>query len=277
MGFLLRKSPYSLPPEQYGGARKRVFIGLMLGVCLVLCLLLALFFLLPWTDWAVPQRWLPALSTGLGVACIAVLCWLCLTLVFHMYTGRQLPGVAGVRHATVRLFFPLMELLARAVGLDRDRLRRSFIKVNNELVLSSLRPVQPGQLLLLLPHCVQRAACDCRLVHHVDNCRRCGFCPVAALLRLRDAYGVHLAIATGGTVARRIVVNLRPQAIIAVACERDLTSGIQDSYPVPVFGVLNERPHGPCMDTLVPLPALESIVRRFLGLPPAASGGACCD
>ena len=28
--MFLRKSPYSLPPEQYGGGRKRIFIGLML-------------------------------------------------------------------------------------------------------------------------------------------------------------------------------------------------------------------------------------------------------
>ena len=73
-------------------------------------------------------------------------------------------------------------------------------------------------------------------------------------------------IATGGTIARRIVVQTRPRCIIAVACERDLTSGIQDSYPLPVFGVLNQRPHGPCVDTLVPMKALEDAVRIFLGL-----------
>ena len=86
------------------------------------------------------------------------------------------------------------------------------------------------------------------------------------LLNLRDKYGVRLAIATGGTIARRIVVQTRPRCIIAVACERDLTSGIQDSYPLPVFGVLNQRPHGPCVDTLVPMNALEDAVRIFLGL-----------
>jgi len=33
---------------------------------------------------------------------------------------------------------------------------------------------------------------------------------------------------------------------------------------LPVFGVLNERPHGPCLDTLVPLPELERALRHFL-------------
>lgn len=66
-------------------------------------------------------------------------------------------------------------------------------------------------------------------------------------------------------IARRIVVQTRPRCIVAVACERDLTSGIQDSYPLPVFGVLNQRPCGPCLDTLVPLGALEEAIRLFLG------------
>ena len=61
-------------------------------------------------------------------------------------------------------------------------------------------------------------------------------------------------------------MQTKPRCIIAVAGERDLTSGIQDSYPLPVFGILNQRPHGPCVDTLVPMNALEDAVRIFLGL-----------
>ena len=33
---MLRKSPYSLPASQYGGGRKRIFIGLIRGRCLLL-------------------------------------------------------------------------------------------------------------------------------------------------------------------------------------------------------------------------------------------------
>jgi hypothetical protein len=60
-------------------------------------------------------------------------------------------------------------------------------------------------------------------------------------------------------------VQKRPQLIIAVACERDLTSGIQDTYPLPVYGILNRRPFGPCFNTEVPLGEVERIIRRFVG------------
>jgi hypothetical protein len=56
-----------------------------------------------------------------------------------------------------------------------------------------------------------------------------------------------------------------------VACERDLSSGIQDTYPLPVYGVLNERPHGPCLDTMVQLDHVEKALRMFLKTPPAAT------
>jgi len=71
-------------------------------------------------------------------------------------------------------------------------------------------------------------------------------------------------VATGGTLARRIVVEKKPDIIIAVACERDLTSGIQDSFPIPVFGVLNMRPFGPCYDTDIDLDLVEKGIATFL-------------
>ena len=62
-----------------------------------------------------------------------------------------------------------------------------------------------------------------------------------------------------------------------MACERDLSSGIQDTYPIPVYGVLNERPHGPCLDTLVNLNNLEAAIRRFLSAQQLEQIDAACS
>jgi hypothetical protein len=85
------------------------------------------------------------------------------------------------------------------------------------------------------------------------------------LVVLSHKYHVPISVATGGTLARRIVVEKKPEVIIGVACERDLTSGIQDSYPIPVFGILNHRPFGPCYDTDVDLGLVERGIITFLG------------
>ena len=73
-----------------------------------------------------------------------------------------------------------------------------------------------------------------------------------------------MAIATGGTLARQAVKKVRPKAILAVACERDLTSGIQDVFPLPVIGVLNERPNGPCYNTRVDMKKVETAIQEFV-------------
>ncbi|WP_243439432.1 DUF116 domain-containing protein [Fundidesulfovibrio soli] len=246
-------------------SRKRLFIGLISASTLVVCCVLALLWIVPTIGLSqIHPMAVPVWGAVMGVAILLVL-WACLGLTFSVAMGRHLPFTRRMRGLTIKLFLPLMIIIARIFGISKERVRNSFIKVNNELVLAEGKRYEPGQVLLLLPHCLQSSRCSVRLTYDIFNCKRCGQCPVHGLLALTEAYGVHMAIATGGTIARRIVVQTRPRLIIAVACERDLASGIQDAYPLPVFGVLNERPQGPCLDTLVPLTVLENTLRHFLG------------
>lgn len=249
---------------QGGSSRKRLFIGLICGACALVCAFLALLWFIPYVGLRNLHPNAPViLGVVIGVLLLLVL-WASLGLVASIVVKRPLPMARRMRGLTVKLLLPLMSLLGRALGFSKEDIHTSFIKVNNELVLRELGRYAPDRVLLLMPHCLQNSRCDMRLTYDMDNCKRCGLCPIAGLLDLRDRFGVHLAIATGGTIARRIVVEKRPKIIIAVACYRDLSSGIQDTYPLPVFGVLNERPNGPCLDTLVPLDRLEEALRRFL-------------
>ena len=43
-----------------------------------------------------------------------------------------------------------------------------------------------------------------------------------------------------------------------------LTSGIQDMYPIPVIGILNERPKGPCINTKVDIQKVKSAITDLL-------------
>ncbi len=73
-----------------------------------------------------------------------------------------------------------------------------------------------------------------------------------------------LSVATGGTLARKVIVEKRPKLVLAVACERDLTSGIKDCYPLPVIGILNERPFGPCFNTVVDVSKIDEALGQVL-------------
>ena len=259
----------SSKPEIQHRARKRLFIGLITGTSILLCSILLLFWIVPYIGMGNIHPVLPYVSGFFLFSLIALIAWSSLGLVLHILKGRPILGSRKMRGLTIKLFLPLMVIFARFLGISKERVRHSFIRVNNELVRSEHGTFDPERILILTPHCLQSSECGIRLTYGVDRCKRCGKCPVNFLLNLRDHYGVKFAVATGGTIARRIVVQERPKFIIAVACERDLASGIQDTYPLPVYGVLNERPHGPCMNTLVPHEAMEKALRLFLKNPPA--------
>ncbi|MDL2272311.1 DUF116 domain-containing protein, partial [Desulfovibrio sp. OttesenSCG-928-I05] len=212
---------------------KRLFVRLSLAASALVCIVLFLAWLVPAIGFESIHPALP-LVTGIIVAALAAfILFAAIAFAVHARTGRPFPGSSLFRTASIRFFLPFIELVGRLFGFSPETVRHSFIVMNNDMVRSAASPVPPDRILILLPHCLQRASCGLRLSHDPDLCRRCGQCPMGGLLDLRDRYGVHLAVATGGTLARRIVKQTKPRFIIAVACERDLSSGIQDTYPLP--------------------------------------------
>ena len=260
---------FDVQDQTAGMARKRLFIGLITVASILLCSFLALLWIIPFVGLTNIHPLAPWLLGAAVLTALFLVCWSSLGLVLNILLGRSLPYTRRLRGLTIKLFLPMMVLLGKVFGISKQRVRSSFIKVNNELVLNETDRYQPSEILLLMPHCLQNSRCDVRLTYDVNNCKRCGKCPIKGLLEFSERYGVHLAIATGGTIARRIVVQIRPKMIIAVACERDLSSGIQDVFPLPAFGVMNQRPHGPCLDTTVSLDDLENALQRFLASPPS--------
>jgi hypothetical protein len=193
-----------------------------------------------------------AIAVGMGLIAISAV------------TGRRVLFSQRVTATVVRTLFPLVLMLAGVLGIDKDSVKRSFIEVNNALVTAGRDTLRPGRVLLLLPHCLQATSCPHKITGGlIENCHGCGKCVIASLLELSSANGLALAVATGGTLARRVIGEVEPAAIIAVACEMDLTAGIKDSYPLPVYGVLNERPHGPCQDTTVNLERVRRAISLF--------------
>ena len=247
--------------------QKRIFLGLLAVTCLLFTVLLGVLWYVPYVGLTSLHPRLPLILgvvfSALLLSVIGALVLLALTVVL----GRDLFFSKKLRGAVIKLLLPMMSGVGKLCGVSKEKVRRSFIEINNQLVLAQHYRTTPDKLLLLMPHCLQFHECQFRITGSTVHCKRCGKCPIKGLVELSEKYGVGLAVATGGTLARRIIVDRRPKLIIAVACERDLSSGIQDSYPLPVFGVLNSRPHGPCYDTLVDLEKVEEALKTFLLAP----------
>jgi len=185
-------------------------------------------------------------------------------IVLSALTEKDFLFPHGEKQITMKVLFPINLFLGRFFGLSKDQIRQSFVGVNNSLFKATRKRLNPDRILILLSHCLQDYDCPQKVTADYRNCKGCGKCLICQIIELGDNYSTPLAIATGGTLARKVVVEQKPTVIVAVACERDLTAGIQDVYPIPVYGILNQRPFGPCMNTKVDLGQVEKAIGVIL-------------
>ena len=164
----------------------------------------------------------------LWVVLLALSCW----------TGRNFLQ-SGALAKFVIWFIPPAMKVAGHLGISRDRLANSFIKVNNTLLQAGIIGMCRDRPILLAPRCLKA--------------------PVKArIIELSKKYHCQIFTVGGGSAARKIIGKNKPSAIIAIACERDLLSGIQDvAKKIPVMGIPNRRPEGPCKDTEINVKDVE--------------------
>ncbi len=168
-----------------------------------------------------------------------------------------------VNYLIVKSIFPILNKIAQFIGISKDEIRKIFIKINNAYIYSNKYKINSKDLMILIPHCIQNHSCKLKVTNNIDNCKKCGICKINDLLKLKEKYNTKIFVATGGTLARKIIVDNKPKAVIAVACERDLTSGVREVNKIPVLGVFNARPNGPCVDTDINIKEIEDAINFF--------------
>jgi hypothetical protein len=145
-------------------------------------------------------------------------------------------------------FLRLMRLTSRVADRfgRRDWVENAAVKVYNELAVLRGRKVGQGELLLLIPRCLSKVTLD-------------------GVLGIAGKYGVPVFVATRGQLARRVIRERRPRAVVAVACERDMVSGLHDvAGKIPVLGLTMTLPAGPCKDASLDLGQLERWVQAYV-------------
>jgi hypothetical protein len=143
-----------------------------------------------------------------------------------------------------------MILVGRIFRISEERIQHSFIDINNHLVQIKGISVKPEKIMILLPQCLQNSDCAFRITKDIRSCKRCGCCQIVEIISLLESYGIMAWVATGGTLARKHIVDHRP--------------GIIDCFPIPVYGILNQRPEGPCVNTLVNMEKIRWAIKNFV-------------
>lgn len=163
-----------------------------------------------------------------------------------------------------KICYPIIHKMFNTQSSLYQNYSTTLVEYNNILLKKQIRKFKHSEVLILLPHCLQLASCPHKITYDIDNCVECSKCVIADFKALKRDYSVNVRVATGGTLARKIISDMKPKVIIAVACHRDLTEGIKDIEIIPVVGVLNERPHGPCFNTTCNIAKIKEILNKIL-------------
>ena len=143
----------------------------------------------------------------------------------------------------VLLALPKALWVGGRLGISRDRVGNSFIKVHNYIITTHAERVNPARLLMLLPRCLGKEA-------------------RGEVISRTDQYDMYVVTVGGGEEARKAIGQYHPSLVLAVACERDLLSGIRDiTVKVPVLAIPNTRPEGPCKNTCLQIDKFEEMLR----------------
>ncbi len=183
----------------------------------------------------------------LALAVASAVTWLWFAVLLLSFYGRTLllPEAALERGPYLRLMI-LSSHVSRAFG-RRDWVEHAGIDIYNGLAERRRRSVGKGELLVLIPRCLSKEALD-------------------GVLSIAGRYEVPVFVATRGQLARRVIRERRPRAVLAVACERDMTTGLRDvAGKLPVLGLTMQLPNGPCRDAMLDLDRMERWVKSWVG------------
>ncbi|MGH7606970.1 MAG: hypothetical protein ACREME_06490, partial [Gemmatimonadales bacterium] len=112
------------------------------------------------------------------------------------YGGRNLLPERLLERGPYLQLMNYTSLIARAFG-KRDWVEHAAIDVYNTLAVRRGRQVGKGELLVLIPRCLSKQALD-------------------GVLEIAGRYEVPVFVATRGQLARRVIRERRPRAVVAV-------------------------------------------------------------
>jgi hypothetical protein len=217
------------------------FLSLLLAALVVIAFLFVVGPRLAELDPRIPSLGWTAAVTAAGLASA----WLTLLGLCYLTNRALMPAWLAERGLLLRV----MSFTSRVSAWfgRRDWVENAAVKVYNALALIRARRVEAGELLLLVPRCLSRATLD-------------------RVLEMAGRHDVPVFVATRGQLARRVIRERRPRAVVAVACERDMVTGLHDvAGKLPVLGLTMTLPAGPCKDAELDFVTLERYMAAFVG------------
>ncbi len=193
------------------------------------------------------HSFLPDISLGLIIFVTVILfLWYSILLISN-FTNVSMTFLSKSSRFLLGFLLTNVFKLAKLLRFSKDKMGNSFVKVSNAFMMACRKKNDNEKLLILLPRCLEKGVL--KKIKEIKN----------------DYKNLEVAVVSGGELARKKVKEFRPTAIIGIACERDLISGIKDvGIYYNVIGIPNCRPDGPCKNTTIDLNLLIKHINYYL-------------
>src|SRR5512137_1495182 len=117
--------------------KKRIFIGLLVFTCIILLFLIFLLWYVPIVGLRNIHPTLPLIFSFALASLIFLMIFGGLLLVFTIMRGKDIFLSHRLRGLVAKVLFPVMLLMGKMVGISKEKVRQSFVELNNHLIRSN--------------------------------------------------------------------------------------------------------------------------------------------
>lgn len=151
-----------------------------------------------------------------------------------------------------------LEQLATKVGVEEKELFQLYVESKNRSLIKNFASTPYNERILLLPQCLRSKDCPAELGDYGYECQECGRCSIPKIIHLTKDLGYKgTFILPGGSIAKKILLEMKPKATLGVACFKELVIG---SYLCEKLGIIGQGVvliKDGCINTLVDWKALN--------------------
>jgi hypothetical protein len=151
-----------------------------------------------------------------------------------------------------------LEQIATKVGVEEEELFQLYVETKNRSLVKNFAAIPYNERVLLLPQCLRSRDCPAELGKYGYECQECGRCIVEKIKHVTEKLGYKgTFILPGGSIAEKILLEIKPKASLGVACFKELVLG---SYLCEKLGIIGQGValiRDGCVNTLVNWKALN--------------------
>ena len=155
-----------------------------------------------------------------------------------------------------------LEQIATKVGVEEKELFQLYVEAKNRSLIESFAATPYNERVVLLPQCLRDKDCPAEIGKYGYECKQCGRCSVAKIVELTKDLGYKgTFVMPGGSLAKNIMLELKPKASLGVACSKELVMGSYLCEKVGVIGQGVELLKDGCINTVVDMKILKDALK----------------